>query len=63
MANYAVIKNNKVVNVIIADSKEIAEMVTSLECIEIEAVPGAPGTNWSYDGTSFIAPVTEEIIS
>lgn len=34
MANYAVIKDNKVINVILADSKEIAEEITELTCIE-----------------------------
>jgi hypothetical protein len=34
MANFAVIENNTVVNLIVADTKEIAETVTNLECIE-----------------------------
>jgi hypothetical protein len=34
MPNYAVIENNKVLNVIIADSKEIAEQVTGMTCVE-----------------------------
>jgi hypothetical protein len=59
MANYAVIKNNIIDNVIVADTKEIAEMVTGLTCIEIPFEPGSPGIGWSYDGTSFSAPVIE----
>lgn len=59
MANYAVIKDGLVTNVIVAESKEIAESVTSLTCIEVNNEPGAPGIGWSYDGSSFSAPITE----
>jgi len=59
MANYAVIKDGIVNNVIVADTKEIAETVTGLTCVEVEHVPGAPGIGWSYDGTTFTAPVIE----
>ena len=59
MANYAVIENNKVINVIVADSKEVAEEVTGKTCIEYtEETPA--GIGWDYDGVSFIAPITEE---
>ena len=34
MANFAVIKDNKVVNVILADTKEVAESITALTCID-----------------------------
>jgi len=60
MANYAVIKDGTVINTIVADSKEIAEQVTNLTCIEFQLEPGAPGVGWTYDGTNFIAPVVEE---
>jgi hypothetical protein len=59
MANYAVIKDGIVSNVIIAESQEIAESVTGLTCIEFQQEPGAPGIGWTYDGTVFTAPVTE----
>jgi hypothetical protein len=59
MANYAVIKDGIVTNVIIAESQEIAESVTGLTCIEFQLEPGAPGIGWVYDGTDFSAPVTE----
>jgi hypothetical protein len=58
MANYAVIQNNKVINVIVADSKEIAEEVTSCLCIEsTENNPASIG--WTYNGSTFEEPVTE----
>lgn len=59
MANYAVIKDELVTNVIVAESKEVAESVTGLTCVEVNAEPGAPGIGWSYDGSSFSAPITE----
>jgi hypothetical protein len=59
MANYAVIQNNKVVNVIVADSKEIAEEVTNLTCIEYAADSNV-GIGWKYDGTNLVLPVIEE---
>jgi hypothetical protein len=42
MANYAVIENNEVINVIVADNKEIAEEVTGLTCIDVT-------DGWDYD--------------
>lgn len=57
MANYAVIENNKVINVIAADTKEVAEEVTGFTCIDVT-------DGWDYgngiDGGDFFpAPVTE----
>jgi hypothetical protein len=60
MANYAVIKNGIINNVIVAESQEIAESITGLACVEFQVEPGAPGIGWSYDGTNFTAPVIEE---
>lgn len=60
MARYAVIKDGTVNNIIVADSKEIAESVTGLTCIEFQLEPGAPGVGWTYNGTDFTAPVVEE---
>ena len=58
MATFAVINGNTVENVIVADTKEIAEEVTSKTCIEYtEANPACIG--WTWDGTNFIAPVIE----
>jgi hypothetical protein len=34
MANFAVIENNTVINIIVAETKEIAETITGLLCIE-----------------------------
>lgn len=58
MSNFAVIKNNVVVNVIVADSKEIAEEATELKCVEITEENPA-GIGYTYDGVLFEALVTE----
>lgn len=55
--NYAVIKDNKVINIIVAESQEIATEVTGLECIDYT-------NGWNYNngidgGDFFPAPVTE----
>lgn len=56
--NYAVIEDNKVINLIVADSKEIAEQVTCLTCVEYtNENPAHIGLG--FDGTTFEQPVTE----
>jgi hypothetical protein len=59
MSTYAVIKNNEVINTIVADSKEIAEEATNEICIEY-TLENPVGIGWSYDGVSFTPPVVEE---
>ena len=59
MATFAVIKDGTVNNVIVADTKEIAETVTGLTCIEYTDENRA-GIGWTYDGAEFTAPVVEE---
>ena len=46
MTNFAVINDGIVVNLIVADTKEIAEEVTGMTCVEI-----ADGTPVEIDGT------------
>ena len=54
---FAVIEDNKVINLIVADNKEIAEEVTCLTCIDTT-------DGWDYEngidgGVFFPTPVTE----
>jgi hypothetical protein len=64
MANYAVIENNQVVNVIVADSLEIAQTVTGVLCVEITTDPNAPKIGWHYIDEEFseFAPQNPEPI-
>jgi len=59
MANYAVIENNVVTNVIVAETLEIAQTVTGLQCVNVTNT-GA-GIGWSYVNNEFVAPVQEPI--
>jgi len=52
--NYAVIENNKVINVIVADALAIAEEVTGKECIECD---GSFWINWTRSGDTWVKPV------
>jgi hypothetical protein len=57
---FAVIINNIVNNLIIADTVEVAETVSGHTCIEyIDHT--TVGIGWTYDGTNFIAPEPEVI--
>lgn len=55
MPNFAVILDNKVINIIVADSKESAEQATNNACIEYtEDNPAYIGLG--YDGITFEQP-------
>jgi hypothetical protein len=56
---FAVIENNKVANIIVADSKEIAEVSTNKECIEY-AEDSSVKIGYLWDGENFVSPITEE---
>ena len=59
MTNYLVIENNKVINVIVADTAEIATEVTGKEVIE--STSSEPWIDWTRSGDTWIAPVREEV--
>jgi hypothetical protein len=61
MANFAVIVENVVVNVIVADTKEIAELVTSETCVEYTEENPA-GIGYTYENGTFIYPSQPPII-
>lgn len=57
MANYAVIEDNVVVNVIVANSKNIAEEITGRTCIEVtQENPIGIGWEWSADLNKYVSP-------
>jgi hypothetical protein len=59
MANYAVIVNGLVDNIIVADTQQIAEDVTKSICVELNE-ENAISIGWKYNGTEFINPIAEE---
>ena len=59
MPNFAIIEDEKVTNIILADSKAIAEEVTGKNCVEFtDANPACIGLG--YDGTTFEQPARQE---
>lgn len=58
MVNYAIIDNNEIVNVIVADSPEVAQQTTNKEVIE---TTGQPWIGWKRVDGQWINPVTEII--
>lgn len=50
---YAIIENDKVVNVILADSQEIAEQATGLEALE---TTGEPWLDWVRIDGQWVEP-------
>jgi hypothetical protein len=55
MNTFAVIEDNKVINIIVADTKEIAEQVTGQTCVEYTE-ENPVGIGYTYDGENFIEP-------
>ena len=51
---YAVIKENKIINAILADSKEDAELATELTCVDVTNKVWDLG--WDVDGETIIEP-------
>ena len=55
---FAVMSENQVTNIIVADTLEIAQEATNNVCIEYTEINPA-GIGWIYDGANFVAPVIE----
>jgi hypothetical protein len=58
MAIFAVVNENIVTNIIVADSLEIAEMVSNTTCVEFEDY-STVSIGYLYDGNKFVAPVAD----
>ena len=57
MSKFAVVENGVVVNLIVADTKEIAENVTSLECVEYPPTSDiAIGNEFNQEFQWYISP-------
>lgn len=50
---YAVLENNTIINVIIAESKEIAESVTGKDCVEQNSTTGVAEVNGDFYNNIF----------
>jgi len=60
MVNFAVLnEENEIINIIVADSLEIATAATNANCVELP--PTEFGIGDSYDGTQFIKAAEPEV--
>jgi hypothetical protein len=57
MPNYLIIENDTVINVIVADTAEIAAEVTGKEVIE--SINSTPWIGWTRSGDTWTEPVIE----
>jgi hypothetical protein len=58
MATFVVLNGDRVENILVADTKEIAELVSGLICVEYTSDnPAVIGE--TYDGSIFTNPITE----
>lgn len=70
MSNYAISDGTKIVNVIVADSQEIAEQITGMTAIESSGEPWinwtleeegwrrpSPFPSWTWDGSEWQPPI------
>jgi len=60
MPNFAVLKEGIVTNIIVAESKSVAEEVTGLICVEYTDTNPAY-IDGTYDGSVFTAPIVEKL--
>jgi hypothetical protein len=56
MSNFAVIENGIIKNLIICDSKEIAEELTGLDCIQYDTTEISPECGWEVVDGEIINP-------
>lgn len=62
MANFAVIENNKVINIIVAETKEIAEQLTEKLCIEYtDSNPAYLNGSYNAANNKFTNPSEEPV--
>jgi hypothetical protein len=60
MPNYLIIRGNKIENVIVADTKEIAETVSPNATEIIESTSSEPWIGWTRDNGVWSAPAVPE---
>jgi hypothetical protein len=60
MAVFAVLHSTSITNVIVADTLEIAELVTQQTCVEVPEGSLA-GIGWTYENNEFVAPPVQEV--
>jgi CBS-domain-containing membrane protein len=63
MANFAIVINNSVTNIIVADDSATALAVSPQGAIAMECqASDLVAQGWTYDGTNLVAPVIPEAV-
>ena len=62
MTTFAIVENNQVTNIIVADDAATALAVARTGAIAVECQPSdLVAQGWTYDGTKLVAPVIPEV--
>jgi hypothetical protein len=63
MANFAIVTNNSVINIIVADDEATALAVFPQGAIAVECQPSdLVAQGWTYDGTKLVSPIVPEVV-
>ena len=63
MANFAIVINNSVTNIIVADDEATALAVSPQGAIAVECqASDLVAQGWTYDGKKLVAPVIPEVV-
>lgn len=63
MPNFAIVQNNSVTNIIVADDEATALAVSRPGAIAVECQPSdLVAQGWSYDGNKLVAPIVPEVV-
>ena len=60
MPRFGAVRDNVIITVLLADSKEDAEQLTGATCVELVHAAGEPGGGWTWDGEKFNPPAVPE---
>ena len=64
MPNFAIVQNNSVTNIIVADDEATALAVSPQGAIAVECQPSdLVAQGWIYGGTKLVAPIAEMVVS
>ena len=63
MPNFAIVENNQVTNIIVADDAATALAVSRTGAIAVECQASDLVTQgWTYDGTKLVTPIVPEVV-
>jgi hypothetical protein len=60
MPKFGAVRDNVIITILLADSKEDAELLMGETCVELIHGAGEPGGGWTWDGEKFNPPAVPE---